>query len=250
MTLIFKLLLQLLAVVSALLTSALDYVAHDKRTRHFKSLRTLLFVVVGLSLLASLVVTIEDEIAKKQEVAALQGELAAIRNGVQRSIDAVTGGSSFPYLNLLGEQVILVNEGSDPLYDISVRMWDPSDYKSKLSEDQLVKLEAQAVYISVVNMPPHSTKFVARVPLPPQPFKVLEASIIARNGSFSEQLVRRYIEGTWRIAYRVFWGFDRNNAAKLLERSDPIFPRDKEGEPLWEEVAATQDLKAVGQAHR
>ena len=73
--LILKLILQVLAVGFAFLTSTLDYVAYDKRTRWFKRLRVWLYCVAGLFLVAGLAVTVGDDIARREEIAALRLEL-------------------------------------------------------------------------------------------------------------------------------------------------------------------------------
>ncbi len=235
MMLMLKLVLQVLAVASALLIITLDYVAHDKRTRWFKNLRVALFVVVGLSLVAGIVVTVADEIAKREEVASLRAELAAIRGVVKKTEDAVTGGTSFPYVNILGDRVLLINEGSDPLYDISGRMWDPKDYTGIDSSVQFEALESRALHFKISSMPPNSAEEVGRFLLPELAYKMMEATILARNGSFSEQLVLRHVGAQRRVAYRVFRGMERKDSEKLLERADPIFPRDQKGELLWNE---------------
>lgn len=73
--LILKLLLQILAVVSALLTNTLDYKVYDKRRRLFKRLRVCLYCVAVLSLVGGLAATIGDDIARREEMAELRQEL-------------------------------------------------------------------------------------------------------------------------------------------------------------------------------
>ena len=106
--LILKLILQVFAVGFALLTSTLDYVAYDKRTRWFKRLRVWLYCVAGLFLVAGLAVTVGDDIARREEIAVLRRELTAIRDVVRGMSDAVTGGESFPYVNIVDERVLLI----------------------------------------------------------------------------------------------------------------------------------------------
>jgi len=231
--LILKLTLQILAVLAALLTSTLDYVARDKRTRQFKRLRVGLYCVVGLSLVAGLAVTTSDEIAKRKELAALTTELKTIRAAVHRTSDAVTGGDSFPYVNIVEGRVLLINEGPDPLYDISIRMWDPRDYRNVRTGDEFWTLEHRALNLNVPSMAPSSVREVSRIQLPSTSVKTFEVAIIARNGSFTQQIMLRQIGGVWRTAYRVFRGTAGLPSAKLLERVDPMFPRDQRGEAVW-----------------
>jgi hypothetical protein len=75
MMLFLNLLFQFLAVGVVVLTSTLDYVVWDKRTRYFKSFRTCLFIAAGLFFVAGIVVTVGNEIGRREEVAALKLEL-------------------------------------------------------------------------------------------------------------------------------------------------------------------------------
>ena len=240
-----KLAPQVLAVTVVLLTSVLDYVAHDKRTRRFKSVRASLFAVAGVGLVVSVLATVYDETMKHEEIAKLNRQLASIEGWNQRSLDALTGGSSFPYVNIVGEQVLLINEGADPLYDINGRMWDPDDYKNATTSADFDALEPRAFHFRVASVPPHSVTILPnRSPLPEAAFKALEVTIKARNGSFSERFVRRRVEGASHVAFRVSKG-DRGDLVKLLERADPDFPRDTQGEPLWAEETPGQDSQST-----
>ena len=232
--LILKIALQILAVAAALLTATLNYVARDKRTRQFKRLRVGLYWVTGLSLAAGIVVTVGDDLTRRRELAALTDELARIQTAVRRTSDAVTGGESFPYLNIVEGRVLLINEGRDPLYDIGVRMWDPSDYRNVMTSAEFWQLERRALNFTVSNMPPASAREVAQLQLPATRVKTFEATMIARNGSFSQQLVMRQVDGAWRTAYRIFRGPAKLPAGRLLERVDPLFPRDQRGEVRWD----------------
>jgi len=231
-----KLALQVFAVVAALLTTTLDYGTHDKRTRWFKRLRRLLYCVAVLSLLLGLVITVNDEIAKREEIASLKGELTAIRDGVHRMTDAVTGGESLPYVNIVGGRVMLINEGSTPLYDISLRMWDPSDYADVKSSTEFWALEPQVLKLAIPNMAPNIAQEVAQIQLPAKPVKTFQISINARNGIFTEQLVMRQVDNMWRTAYRVFRGAEQSPSARVLERVDRMFPRNAQGEPQWDNL--------------
>ena len=233
--LILKVALQVLAVVSALLTATLDYVARDKRTRTFRRLRVGLYCITGVTLVAGIVVTVGDDLTRKKEVATLTDELTRIRTAVRRTSDAVTGGDSFPYVNIVDGRVLLINEGRDPLYDVGVRMWDPMDYKNVTTSAEFWQLEHRALNFTVPTLPPASAQEVARVELPAVPVKTFEATLIARNGSFSQQLVMRRVDGGWRTAYRIFRGPSKLTAGRLLERADPRSPRDQRGEVRWDD---------------
>ncbi len=188
-----------------------------------------------MSLIAGVSVTIGDHIARRRELATLTDELASVRAAVRRTSDAVTGGDSFPYLNIVQGRVLLINEGREPLYDIGVRMWAPSDYANVATSDQFWALEQRALNFTVPSIPPASVREVAQLQLPPTPLKAFAVTIIARNGSFTEQLMLKHVGDGWRTAYRVFRGPAKLESARLLERADPIFPRDQRGGVKWDD---------------
>jgi hypothetical protein len=232
--LMLKVLLQILAVLAALLTATLDYVTSDKRTRRFKHIRFMLYGIVGLILIAGIAVTIGDDITRRHEIATLTSELTSIRTTIGRTSDVVTGGNSFPYLNIVQGRVLLINGGHDSLYDIGVRMWAPSDYANVTNSDQFRALEKRALNLTLSSMAPGSAREVARIELIPTPLKSFEVTIIARNGSFTQQILLGYIGQGWHTAYRVFRGPVKLESAKLLERVDPMFPRDSDGAIEWD----------------
>ena len=239
-----KLAPQVLAVTVVLLTSVLDY-AFGKPTPRFKRFKRSLFVVAGVGLVVSVLTTVYDEQVKHEETKRLQHQLASIEGWVQRSLDPLIGGWSFPYVTILGEQVILINEGADRLYEIEGRIWDPDDYKDARTTEEFDVLEARAFRFRIASAPPHSATILPdRFPLPEAPFKALEANITTTNGSFSERFVRRRVGGTFRVAYRVFQT-NRGSSVKLLERSDPDFPRDEQGEPLWVQEGEAPDSRST-----
>lgn len=60
--------LQIIAVSTAILVSNLDYVWHDKRTRKFKSMRLFLYLLTVITLILSIVVSIQDDKQHKNEI--------------------------------------------------------------------------------------------------------------------------------------------------------------------------------------
>lgn len=231
--LVLKLLLQVLAVAAALITSTMDYVAHDKRTRRFKRLRLALYVVVLVTLAAGIIVTVADERSKRHEIAELKTALGAATTAARAATGATTGGDSFPYVNIVGDSILLINEGSNPLYDLSLRMWDPEDYLRPLTSQQFWNLERTKVFhFSLPSFPPESAQQIGTITFPDDSVRQRFAvALIARNGSFSEQLEFRKVDGEWRGAYRVSRDRPAPNV-QLLQRSDPEFPRESSGEPI------------------
>jgi hypothetical protein len=74
-----KLVLHVLAVLMAILVALLDYRWSDKRTRRFKNTRTVLFILLIISLLLSVGVVVRDDRDKRAELITLQQALADLR---------------------------------------------------------------------------------------------------------------------------------------------------------------------------
>ena len=230
-----RIVLQVLLGLTALLSSTLDYIAHDKRTRLFKRFRIALFCVMAVALIAGVVTTVMDDRRNEQKLVGLKNDLAGLQTATNRTLDAVTGVQGFAYINLVGQRLLLINEGPSPVYDFSVRAWDPSDYRDVRTSQEFDALEPRALRFAVASIPPNSAREIATIPRLNGSYNAFEATMVARNGSFSQQLVMRGVDGIWRSAYRVFRGLERVESAKLLERSDPQFPRDRRGDLLWDE---------------
>ena len=81
--LIWKVLLQILAVVLALLVTNLDYIWHDKRTLKFKRTRLALYVFSGAFLIISIVVTVQSERKADRESQELRVKLGELTHETQ-----------------------------------------------------------------------------------------------------------------------------------------------------------------------
>lgn len=103
MLLILKVVLQVLTVASAALTSTLDYKWHDKRTTKFKKSRNLLYLVTAALLLLSIGVTIFDDVENDRKEKQLTTDLKKVQDqndGLQKGISILSDKSS----DLLDEQ--------------------------------------------------------------------------------------------------------------------------------------------------
>ena len=74
-----KLLLQMTAVLMAVLPAILDYTWHDKRTVKFKRTRLALYLLCFFALIVSAVVTVQDERANERQVQELTTRLDDLR---------------------------------------------------------------------------------------------------------------------------------------------------------------------------
>ncbi len=71
----WKILLQILAVSTAILVSNLDYVWHDKRTRKFKTMRVFLYFLTCITVILSVIVTVQDDQQQRQDLQQLTSAL-------------------------------------------------------------------------------------------------------------------------------------------------------------------------------
>ncbi len=77
---VWKIVLQTTAVLTAILIANLDYVWHDKRTRKFKRTRVILYVLAAITLVLSVVVTIQDDRQHRNET----GQLTSVLNNLRK----------------------------------------------------------------------------------------------------------------------------------------------------------------------
>ena len=87
--LIWKVLLQTLAVVLGLLVANLDYIWHDKRTLKFKRTRLALYVSSGVFLSISIVVTVQSERKSDRESQELRVKLGELTHETQSGAELV-----------------------------------------------------------------------------------------------------------------------------------------------------------------
>jgi hypothetical protein len=72
---VWKIVLQIIAVLTAIVIANLDYLWHDKRTRKFKHTRLFLYLLAAITLIVSVVVTIQGDRQHEREVQQLTSAL-------------------------------------------------------------------------------------------------------------------------------------------------------------------------------
>lgn len=101
--LILKIVLQVTVMVIALLICVLDYVWRDKRTKKFRKVRYLLFVLSGLALIGSIGLIIFDDRNNNQKEEDLKAQLKTVQeqnHSLRKAVDVLSDKSS----NMLTEQ--------------------------------------------------------------------------------------------------------------------------------------------------
>jgi len=170
---------------------------------------------------------------KTEEIAQLNREIAA----------SVTGGDSYPCVRVVGGPMgigdtpllTVLNAGRYPLYDVSVRIVDFDLFQEKVEHNPSLRIEdvlaAQKSY-QLGNLGASQVHLLERVQLPSDGHaKGFTISLLARNGSVTQALRFRRVNGTWVFAFKVMR--DDAHSTVLLESVEPTFPRNPDGSVAW-----------------
>jgi len=85
--------------------------------------------------------------------------------------------------------LVAANTGDSPLYDISFRMYDPSDYgPSKKPTKSFEEFMGRSMNREVGNLNPGSIKTLRRINLKDADSQSFEITRIARNGKFTNDI--------------------------------------------------------------
>jgi hypothetical protein len=199
---------------------------------------------------ADIQVEAQQELAKKSdEIADLNRQIADAQRDLRSKSDEIaelnrqishslTGGDSYCYIRfMLGDtdsaRMMLLHQGKYPLYDVSLRMWDPNDYgpgSEKLSFEELTKKD---LIVNLGNLSPNQATLLGKVQLPQTGIKDFALSFGSRNGFVEEVIKLRRINGQWVAAYRVRSQQPDGSAVVLFEEIAKDFPLGKDGKVEW-----------------
>jgi len=247
---IWKIVLQILNVLVAVLIANLDYLWHDKRTLKFKKTRFYLYIALSILLGTNIYVTITDDRNNKREIAVRDIKITELTAKVEDIKDELISGDSFCYLDFHTYMytskdearhdneitVMLHHEGKHPLYDIQIRILDPQRINKVMSEHfkspmPFEKLEAeiqQNYHVDRLNS--GFAKFIDKWVFPEKVDKYdMNIEFVARNGSWKQDM--RFIRqknGTWGAAVRT-----TRKEKVLVERGGESLPKDDSGKPKW-----------------
>ncbi len=191
---------------------------------------------VKLSEAASALRTQRDQF--ESEITELNKKIAA----------TLTGGDNYCYFLLLGPgeksniaDLMLINEGEYPVYDVSIKIDDvekllsiikDQQKKGNLPYDSRTRWNTMLFEVSKIlrvgNIGPKQAVELGGLHLPNTDKKSYNIYITARNGSVMQAVRFRRVDGKWKTAMQVTRG------SKVLEESiDPDFPRNEEGKIDW-----------------
>lgn len=171
----------------------------------------------------------------EKELRAKSDEIAGLNKQIAQS---VTGGDSFCNVKfLLGPtntpMFLVIHDGEFPLYDVSIRMWDPNDYNNVPENVSFEELTKKDLNFNLGNLSPHQTRILGRIQLPDSDKKEFALSIGARNGYVTEIIKLQKLGGEWKGAYRVLKDEGKGESKILYEQIETGFPLDKNGQVQW-----------------
>lgn len=150
-------------------------------------------------------------------------------------IGNLTGGDSFPMIQMTSingdintGQLIAVNQGSYPLYDVTVQVANLTSLR-KDSNDFTSAIWNHNTFIEIGNINPSQAVHLQKLQLLNDPDQSYNLFFIARNGSFIQQLRMRKINGKWLSATRVI---KKNDT--LYEKIDEHFPIHNNNNINWD----------------
>lgn len=198
---------------------------------------------------------------KSDEISALNREIAAAQIDLRKKSDevaelnktiaaSITGGDSFCYVlftmtGSTGARVTIFHQGTFPLYDVNIRIVDLEIFQNLLNAGQQLTPETYMKADTVLNVgnlsPGLATTLMSQpiINLGDRLQAKYNIFITARNGSFTELLRMRKINGRWQEAMKIerknFSGENPRALPTLLkEKIDPDYPRGANGQIEWE----------------
>jgi flagellar biosynthesis GTPase FlhF len=195
-----------------------------------------------------------DEIARlNREIAEAQTELRLKSDEVaelnKTTAASVTGGDSYCYVQfinslngLVNGRMMVIHQGKFPLYDVQIRIVDLDKFNamSKRGEITIETVMQSEGILNIGNMSPNLAQMREVPPFSPTAEELnYNIFISARNGSFTELLRLKKINGVWKSALKVergnFSDANPNSLPTLLfEQIDAGFPLDKNGRVVWD----------------
>lgn len=190
--------------------------------------------------------TLQAEIDRKQsEIKAKTEENIRLSDRItqlaETAINTATGGKGFCYLRMeVGEDglyPVVLSKGRYPLYDLSLRLWNPEEWKPTTPSRNALLNKVAAETSQLGTLPRKDYIMLGRMPLPSGTEKQYAAEFSARNGSWSQSIVLRRSGKSWKVATivqksaRVVKFKELNQARSVLcYEADPDFPEREAGE--------------------
>ncbi len=179
--------------------------------------------------------------AKSDKIATLAEENQKL---AQENNVLITGGDSYCVVTLAKEtsepdnvRILFVRHvGTHTLSDIRIRLLDLDEMERLQTQERLSNVAAasrSAKFYNIVVLPKDSDFIIDRIELPSGADQLrLIFDITSRAGGLKEKFTMRKVNGSWRLASKIF-RFPGDESQPLLEEAEPDFPRDSSGKILY-----------------
>ncbi len=173
----------------------------------------------------------------------METRLNELLNGLESKttdmIGHISGGNSFPYFqignldsNTNKGVLMVIPEGEHPQYDVSACIVDLQKFEKVKSSLSFVNMEYSHTNIHIGNLTQTHACMVQEWTVENDIEQSYNIFFTARNGSFTQLMRLKKIDGNWVVATKV-----KNNEDKILyEQIDYNYPKDDEGNVCWEDV--------------
>ncbi len=222
-------LVTLLLTICASLLAALGAFLLAKREAPDSSARRWNTVIFLSSLIAALAAFVES-----RDQAAFEQEL---RERTDRIVANITGGESFCYVNASNAfapryigVLFAMHEGSEPLYDVSIKVLDLDAFDSlKPMGSSLLRFrQSELRFDPGTLIPQHAEMLNEAFSLGDGNSRRFFVTVVSRNGSTYQDLRFKRVGTEWQSAIRV-----SRDEKVIFEKVYDKFPRDANGEVDW-----------------
>lgn len=162
--------------------------------------------------------------------------LDKVESKTEEMIGHISGGNSFPWLqigmiNSSNQGVLMaIHQGNHPLYNVTARIVDLQRFDQIKSNISLVTFGYADTNLNIGNMIPSHASMVQKWKIESEPEQSYNIFFTARNGSFTQLMRLKKINGVWASATKVT---NRNNEI-LHEQIDEKYPTGADGNVIWE----------------
>lgn len=163
--------------------------------------------------------------------------LAEVEIKTNEMIGHISGGNSFPYFQIAMLDsnsntgiLMAIHQGVHPLYDVNARIVDLQKFEQIKHNISLANMRYSDTNINVGNLIPSHASMIRQWKIENEPEQSYNIFFTARNGSFTQIIRLKKINGVWVSATKV-----TNRENKVMhEKIDDNYPKDADGNVSWE----------------
>ena len=151
-------------------------------------------------------------------------------------INHISGGNSFPYIEIGNVDpntdtgvMVAIHEGEHPLYDVKSRIVDLQKFDQFMNNPSFGKIGDAETNIDIGNLIPSNGTILKSWKIENIQEQSYNIFFTARNGTFTQSLRLKKINGRWLSASQV-----KNGNGILHEQVDKNFPVGANGKVNWD----------------